>query len=244
MSKKAKSAPTPPASTAPAWLTFALIALFGALFGATLMFFALRPRQPASVPAPGAALSPDPTSHLPDPSLTAGKPPAEAARILGNFYYDHRNWPQAITQYESAIRQGQDDADIRTDLGNAYRFAGRPDDALRQYEYAQRLDPNHEFSLFNQGGLFLEGFNQPDRAVETWQTYLSRFPNGRSVAAARQLIAQWQGGGTASPTAAVASGAPAPSVPAPTPAPNKGPDAAESLILRQLEAARTKPSAP
>lgn len=193
MSKKA--APPPPASAPSPWLAFGIIGLFGALFGATLMFFALRPRQPAIVTAaPGAALSPDPTSHLPDPALTAGKSPADTARILGNFYYDHRNWPQAIGQYESAIRLGEDDADIRTDLGNAYRFAGRPDDALRQYEYAQRLNPNHEFSLFNQGGLYLEGFNQPAKAVETWQAYLTRFPDGRSAAAARQLIAQWQGG--------------------------------------------------
>ncbi|HVT71691.1 MAG TPA: hypothetical protein VHD61_01035, partial [Lacunisphaera sp.] len=105
---------------------------------------------------------------------------------------------------EAAIRQGSDDADIRTDLGNSYRFAGRPQDALVQYELAQKMNPNHEFSLFNQGGLYLDDLHQPARAVETWQQYLRRFPNGQNVAAARQLIAQAQGGaaGLSQPPAA------------------------------------------
>ena len=68
MSKKA--APPPPAPS-PSWATFAIIGLFGLLFGATLMYFALRTRQPAPGTAP-AATNPDPTSHQPDPALTAG----------------------------------------------------------------------------------------------------------------------------------------------------------------------------
>lgn len=233
MSKKA--APTPPAPS-PSWATFAIIGLFGVLFGATLMYFALRTRQPAPGAVP-AATNPDPTSHRPDPALTAGKAPAEAARTLGNFYYDHRNWPQAIEHYQSAIRQGSDDADIRTDLGNAYRFAGRPDDALLQYDLAQKMNPAHEFSLFNQGGLFLEAYNQPAKAIEVWQEYLERFPNGRSAAAARQLIAQVQGG------LPVVPALPA-STPASAPAPAAPPSAAENLILRQIEAARSKDAKP
>ncbi len=235
MSKKAAASKPPAASS---WFTVGLIALFGALFGATFMFFALRPRQPAATPLTAVPSNPDPTTHQPDPSLTAGKPPAEAARTLGNFYYDHQNWPQAIEQYQSAIRQGSDDADIRTDLGNAYRFANRPDDALLQYQLAQKMNPAHEFSLFNQGGLYIEAYQQPVKAVEVWQQYLQRFPNGRSAAAARQLIAQSQGG-------LPASGAlPSASAPANTPAPAPATSAAEDLILRQIESARTKDAKP
>lgn len=232
MSKKAAS--TPPAPS-PSWVTFGIIGLFGVLFGATLMYFALRGRAPVPGAVP-AAVNPDPASHRPDPNLTAGQPPAQAARTLGNFYYDHQNWPQAIEHYQAAIRQGSDDADIRTDLGNAYRFAGRPDDALLQYTLAQKMDASHEFSLFNQGGLYLEAYQQSAKAVEVWQEYLARFPNGRSAAAARQLIAQVQGGLPVVPalpaTAPDSASAPA------------APSAAESLILRQIEVARTKDAKP
>lgn len=230
MSKKSASAVAPAATP---WFTFGLIGLFGVLFGATLMFFALRTRPAAPAAPPAAATNPDPATHRPDPNLTAGQPPAQAARTLGNFYYDHRNWPQAIEHYQAAIRQGSDDADIRTDLGNAYRFAGRPDDALLQYTLAQKMNPAHEFSLFNQGGLYFEDFHQPAKAVEVWQEYLTRFPNGRSAAAARQLLAQAQGG----------MALPAPAGPAPAAAPAPA-SAAESLILKQIEAARTKGATP
>lgn len=233
MSKKA--APPSPAPSS-SWATLAVIALFGVLFGATLMYFALRGRPPA----PGAVAvvaNPDPATHRPDPNLTAGQAPAEAARTLGNFYYDHQNWAQAIEHYQAAIRQGTDDADIRTDLGNAYRFAGRPDDALLQYTLAQKMNPAHEFSLFNQGGLYLEAYQQPAKAVEVWQEYLGRFPNGRSASAARQLIAQTQGGLPVVPALPAAG-------PGGPPAPALAPSAAESLILKQIEAAKTKDAQP
>ena len=92
----------------------------------------------------------------------------------------------------SAIRARIDDADIRTDLGNAYRFIGRFDDALAQYRRAQQMNPAHEFSLFNQGGLFLEDLKQPAKAIEVWEEYLVRFPDRPECLAARQLIAQAQ----------------------------------------------------
>lgn len=229
-----KPATTPPPATS-SWLTIGLVALFGAMFGSTLMYFALRPQPTAAGAVPTAGVTADPTSHLPDPTLTAGQSPAQADRTLGNFYYDHQNWAQAVKHYESAIRQGSDDADIRTDLGNAYRFSGRPDDALLQYGLARKMNPNHEFSLFNQGGLYLEDLKQPARAVEIWQEYLVRFPNGRNVAVARQLIAQAQGG--------IALPAPAPGT-VPTSAAPPATSEAERLILRQLESARTKEAKP
>lgn len=226
-----KQAPAPVPTSR--WFILGVTALLGAIFGAAAALLVVQPRAPAPGVVP-VATNPDPATHRPAPDLTAGQPPAQADRTLGNFYYDHGNWALAMRHYESAIRQGIDDADIRTDLGNAYRFAGRPDDALRQYTLAQRMNPSHEFSLFNQGGLYLENFQQPGKAVEVWQEYLRRFPNGRSVAAARQLIAQAQG----APAAAAAT-APEPAAPA---APQ--PSAAESLILRQIEAARTKDARP
>jgi tetratricopeptide (TPR) repeat protein len=197
----------PPASENSSWLAFALIGLCGILIGATGTYLLLLPRlQRASIPPDATVLS-DPRSHRPPGDLTAGMPPAQADRTLGNFYYDHENWSQAIHHYELAVRQGADDADTRTDLGNAYRFSGRPGDALAQYRLAQQMNPAHEFSLFNQGGLFFEDLHQPQKAVEIWQEYLARFPQGRNAEAARQLIAKT----TASmpPSTPSQSGAPA-----------------------------------
>jgi hypothetical protein len=228
MSEKAPM-PAPPAGSF--WLPFVAMGLVGALLGATITYLALRPGlQPAVSPVVSLP-NPDPGTHQPGPELTAGQTPAQASRNLGNFYYDHQNWPQAISHYESAIRQGSDDADIRTDLGNVYRFAGRFDDALTQYRRAQEMNPQHEFSLFNQGGLYLDELKQPAKAIEIWQQYLARFPNGRTVDAARQLIAQAQAGPGGMP-------APVHSGPGQTASP------VEKLILEQIKSGDAKAGQP
>jgi len=178
------------------WIPFATIGVVGVLLGASVTYLALRPSLHQASPAvsPATVVPLDSTSRLPSPELTTGQSPAEADRTLGNFYYDQQNWPEAVKNYRSAISLGLDDANIRTDLGNAYRFMGRADEALAEYRHAQTQDPTHEFSLFNQGGLYLEDLKQPDKAVEIWNQYLVRFPTGRNAAAARQLIIQARSG--------------------------------------------------
>ncbi len=231
MSKNLPPAPAhPPAPSF--WLPFATIGLFGMLLGATITYLALRPQlQPTVVQtASVAAANPDPTTRAPAPELTAGQPPAQAERTFGNFYYDRQDWAQAIKHYESAVKLGSDDADIRTDLGNSYRFAGRSTDALTQYTLAQKMNPAHETSLFNQGGLYLEDLKQPAKAIEIWKEYLARFPMGQNVVAARQLIAQAQSGATG--------------LALPPPATPGQAFGTEDLILRQIQAGRTKAGKP
>lgn len=189
-----------PAATSPAWFTYFLCTLCGLLIGSAGTYLILAPKlQQGGAPVTrqadstsGAMPSAGADSHLPTPELTAGMAPAQADRTLGNFHYDHSDWTQAIRYYESAIKQGSDDADIRTDLGNAYRFTGRANEAITQYQLAQKINPQHEFSLFNQAGIYAELLGQPQEAINRWNEYLARFPNGTNVVAARSLIAQTQ----------------------------------------------------
>jgi tetratricopeptide (TPR) repeat protein len=109
---------------------------------------------------------------------------------MGNYYYDQANWPQAVASYRAAIAGGLDNPNVRTDYGNALRFAGQPQKALEQYLKAQKQDPNHEQSLFNQGGLWAFSLGSKPKAVAAWRAYVKRFPQGQSVAQAQQFIAQ------------------------------------------------------
>lgn len=212
MAKPRPVSPSPNHPTPSRWSTYVIAGLVGAIIGSGTTLLILKPQLdrarnvsagsavlPAPASAAAAAIAGTTALPVPPANLTAGLTPAEADRTLGNFHYDRRNWADAQRHYEAAIRQGSDDADIRTDLGNVYRFSGRPAEALAQYELAQRMNPQHEFSLFNQGGLFLEEMHDPVRAIAAWESYLARFPNGRNVMAARQLIAQARG--TPPPTA-------------------------------------------
>jgi hypothetical protein len=115
-------------------------------------------------------------------------PPAQAAVTLGNWNYDHSNWPKAIELYQRAIASGLDDADVRTDLGNAFRFSNEPQKALEQYGIARKLDPQHENSLFNTATLYSQVLHDPAAAMLAWREYLQRFPNGQNAAAARKYL--------------------------------------------------------
>ena len=106
---------------------------------------------------------------------------SEAAVTLGNFAYDQKQWPEAIRHYREAIASGIDNADVHTDLGNAFRFSGQPQQALSQYEIAQRLNPHHENSLYNEISLYAESLNDPARAIPIGEEFLRRFPNSDKV---------------------------------------------------------------
>lgn len=144
---------------------------------------------------PGASTSeaPQAPSAPPPPPSTVGLSPAASALTLGNYHYDLAQWPQAIAQYRVAITQGVDNPNVRTDLGNALRFDKQPQKALEQYAIAQKQDPRHEQSLFNQGGLYAQSLGDKSKALAAWKTYLKRFPNGQSVPQAQHFIEQFGG---------------------------------------------------
>lgn len=130
------------------------------------------------------------TNDEPPPMLAGNMPAPQAAVALGNWYFDHQNWPKAIGKYESAIKLGIDNADVRTDLGSAYRFSGNAKKALEEYQRAHKEDPRHENSLFNQGAVYVLMLKQPQKGVDIWKEYIKEFPQGKSVDNARKLIAQ------------------------------------------------------
>jgi len=247
-SKRPASPAADPASRRSPWPALITVALLSGGVGALATYAILLPRLTPPPPlaiAPAAVsfapAAPDPA--VPGPELTAGQAPAAADRTLGNFYYDRSDWAQAARYYESALRLGSDDADIRTDLGNAYRFSNRRDDALAQYRAAQRLNPQHEFSLFNQGGLLFDQFQDSAAAIAIWQEYLRRFPAGSNVAAARQLIAEAQGGPAAAgaPSQLQKTSSPSTATAAPAPVGVGSPNAPDPVEARLMQLVKPKP---
>jgi hypothetical protein len=150
--------------------------------------------------APNAAAPNADSQHEPPASLTAGLAPAQKALVLGNWFFDHQAWPRAIEHYQKAIAQGLDNPDVRTDLGSALRFSGQPQKALEQYRIAQKQNPQHEHSLFNQGGVYAFDLKQKEKGIALWREYLKRFPKGQNVAQTRELIARVQSPAKPSPS--------------------------------------------
>jgi hypothetical protein len=141
-----------------------------------------RPKKP-----PVERLQPSSATEPPDVSQLV---PVDAAKILGDWNYDRHNWPHAIEHYQEAIARGADNPDVRTDLGNCFRFIGEPRKALEQYQIAQTENPMHENSLFNQAGLYAEVLHDDQRALAIAREFLKRFPESDRAAATRQLISK------------------------------------------------------
>lgn len=167
-----------------------LLILVAFALGAGGMWLIMRSSAPGGPAKPPVErFSPSPAMEPPDVSQLA---PADAAKVLGNWNYDRQNWAHAIDHYQQAIANGADNPDVRTDLGNCFRFTGQPQKALEQYQIAQTEDPMHENSLFNQAGLYAEVLHDDQRALALAREFLKRFPQSDRTAAARQLISKLQ----------------------------------------------------
>jgi tetratricopeptide (TPR) repeat protein len=170
---------------------YLLTVIVSAAMGAALTWLFMSQRstsevRPISSPQPNAmtnAVAPD----------VSGMSAGDAAVALGNFAYDHQRWSEAVRHYQDAIASGIDNADVHTDLGNAFRFSGQPQQALTQYEIGQRLNPQHENSLFNQISLFTETLNNPARAIPICEEFIRRFPNSDKLPAVQQQLARAKG---------------------------------------------------
>lgn len=197
------------------WLVTALIAILAAAIGAGGTYLALRPTlqkvsilQAAADVAASAPTGASNAAPVPPLSLTEGLDPVKAALNLANWYEDQAgrsqttgdnagasaSYAKSIANYLLAIANGLDNPDTRTDLGVAYYKSGDPKKALAEYQSAQKQNPHHENSLFNQGAAYAV-LGQSSNAIAAWQAYLRRFPKGQHVADATQLIADVQAHG-------------------------------------------------
>jgi len=178
------------ASRRQSFWNYVVTVVVSAAMGAALTWLIMSQRSTSQVrpisSAPATSTGPI-INATPDVS---GMSSAKAAVTLGNFAYDHQRWPEAIRQYQIAIANGVDTADVHTDLGNAFRFSEQPEKALEQYTIAQRINPQHENSLFNQITLFTEALNEPARAIPICEEFIRRFPASEKVPAVQEQLAR------------------------------------------------------
>lgn len=216
--KNRSSAPAPSSSSSANPAGYVACALAGVVVGAIGMYFLLR--EDPALRHPSLAGSPS-TASAPEMPTFAGMPPAQQAVQRGNWLYDHQRWNEAIAAYEEAIKLGQDNPNVRTDLGSAYRFANQPMRALELYQFAQRQDPQHENSLLNTATLYAQVLRDPVRARETFEQFKRRFPNSASLAQVQRALEQLgpENAAASGPTAAPAPGGTTALLPGPTPAP-------------------------
>ena len=170
--------------------SYLLPMLLSAAVGAGVMWVVMSQRSQPIQQRPTSFMPATPPQNnlAPLPPDSSKMSAADAAVVRGNQAYDHQQWAEAIGYYQEAIAKGSDNPDVRTDLGNSFRFSGQPEKALEQYTIAQRQNPQHENSLFNQIGLLMEVVHDPIRAIPVCEEFIKRFPNSEKVPRVREQL--------------------------------------------------------
>jgi len=158
--------PTQPPTSAKTWSSreaylLAMVCLFVGLVAGWLLRGSSLPgaSPPAAATVPSAS-SGEPMQSAASLNLEA-QPLLDALKAnpkdvptlvkLGNVYYDHKLWSEAIRYYQQALDLRPNDPDVRTDMGTAYFYSGFPDKAIEQFNQVLKVSPNYPNTLFNLG---------------------------------------------------------------------------------------------
>jgi tetratricopeptide (TPR) repeat protein len=179
-----------------AWIVYAVAMLIvGAMAGYIIALQAgSRPPTAASASATvAAAASPsvvDEAQLRAYREILARDPKNFAAAVgAGDLLYDAQRYHEAIGFYQQAFAENSSDVNVSTDLGTALWYAGRPDDALAQYDKSLRIDATHAQTLFNIGIVRADGKQDYQGAIEVWERLLRSNPTYPDAARVRSLIA-------------------------------------------------------
>jgi len=166
-----------------------------------------------SRPAPSAAAAPTaqpanaaaPMVRLPGPSelravedLRAHLEHASgdvAARIeLANALFDMGKYREAATHYEQVLEVQPENADVRTDLGIAYRSTDRPQQAVEAFRRAIQSDPQHRNAHYNLGVVLAHDLNDPAGAITAYERYLELAPDAPNSGEVRRSLEELRRG--------------------------------------------------
>jgi tetratricopeptide (TPR) repeat protein len=134
-------------------------------------------------------------------SAAAQNPKDADVRLkLADFLYDQKQYSQSIEWYQRALELDPKNVNARTDLGTAYFYTGRPQDALHEYNKSLETDPDHEPTLLNTIVVNLQGTHDVAAAQTAWDRLHKLNPNHPALAGlAQQIDAARKAGGTAGP---------------------------------------------
>jgi len=113
---------------------------------------------------------------------------------LGNAYFDSHQHQQSVDAYARALQLRPDDPNVLTDQGIMYRALRQYDRALANFQQANRLDPKHLQSLYNQGVVYGFDLHDRTRAEEAWNKLIRLAPGSDDANRARAAMAQLPAG--------------------------------------------------
>lgn len=113
---------------------------------------------------------------------------------LGHNYFDSSQPMQAVEAYDKALDLDRNDPDVLTDQGIMYRQLGWFDKAIKNFQEANRLNPNHANALYNLGIVLNFDLGEKEKAREAWEGYLKIIPSGKGADKVRTMLDHMENG--------------------------------------------------
>ncbi|MFK5925847.1 MAG: tetratricopeptide repeat protein [Desulfuromusa sp.] len=107
---------------------------------------------------------------------------------LGHNYFDSDQPMKAIEAYAKALELNGDDPDILTDQGVMYRRVGWFDKAISNFEKANRIDSNHQQSLYNLGIVYRYDLQDFPKTIKVWEQLLAIDPGSPGASQIRSEL--------------------------------------------------------
>ncbi len=107
---------------------------------------------------------------------------------LGNDYFDSRQHQKAIDAYGKALALNPNNPDVLTDQGVMYRDTGRFDEAIANFEKANKVDPKHVQSAYNLGVVWSADKHDAARAAAAFKKVIAIAPNSPQAGEARRAL--------------------------------------------------------
>jgi cytochrome c-type biogenesis protein CcmH/NrfG len=199
MSKQSRQAARPAPRESPAKILLAGVVCLAVGFGVGFYF-----GRQSGQPVGGTAAAQTNTAFIQNEAalraMIQTNPGDLTALIqLGNLYYDHGRYRDAIDWYGKALEIDPKNPDVRTDRGTSYWNLGQADAAIAEFNKALESDPSHAQTLYNLGVVYLNGKNNSAEARKVWERLLASNPNYPERAKLQQQIAALSGGSPAIP---------------------------------------------
>ncbi|BDG05416.1 tetratricopeptide repeat protein [Anaeromyxobacter oryzae] len=111
---------------------------------------------------------------------------------LGNAYFDSEQPQKSVEAYGRALELKPNDPNVLTDQGVMYRALGQYDRAIENFEKANKADPTHTQSLFNEGVVYLNDLHDAAKARVAWQKVIDTAPNSPQATQARDGLREME----------------------------------------------------
>ncbi|MBS1977393.1 MAG: PD40 domain-containing protein [Bacteroidetes bacterium] len=91
--------------------------------------------------------------------------------------YDKGKYADAIPYYEEYLQTNGDNQDALYYAGLCYRYSGNPEKAIERFGTLKKLNPDYWSWFYYEEGIAFSDTKQFDQAVESFKSFLKRYPN-------------------------------------------------------------------